>query len=158
MDSGKANRWLTLIANIGVLIGLALLIVELQQTREATRAGTRSNLAEEISSLLSGIAMDADMADIRLRGDAGEELTRLESYRYDLIQRSLFRYWENNHYQYRMGLYDESEFIAHKMVWGRYVNSSKRLPGYWCSIRGITSEGFAREMDSVIIESPCGDR
>jgi len=34
MDSDKTNRWLTLGANIGVLIGIMLLVFELTENRE----------------------------------------------------------------------------------------------------------------------------
>ena len=38
MDFDKTNRWLTLVANFGVLIGLVVLIVELGQNTEIMRA------------------------------------------------------------------------------------------------------------------------
>ena len=155
MDADRVNRWLTLGANVGVLTGLALLLVELDQSRDATRADTRQNISQEITGLLTQIALDEDMADLRYRADSGAELTGLELYRYQLLQRGLFRYWENVHYQYRLGLYDESEFSAHKRVWARYVNSSARLPNYWCSIRDLVSNDFANEMDSAIGNLSC---
>ena len=37
-NTKKANRWLTLGANIGVLIGIFLLAYELAQNREAVQA------------------------------------------------------------------------------------------------------------------------
>ena len=42
MRSEKVNRWLTLGANVGVLIGILLLVVELSQNREMIRAQTRN--------------------------------------------------------------------------------------------------------------------
>ena len=45
MDSVRLNRWLTLGANIGVLIGIMLLLVELDQNRDMMRAQTRHQLA-----------------------------------------------------------------------------------------------------------------
>ena len=38
MDTDKFNRWLTLTANLGILIGLVLLIVEIQQNTDLMRA------------------------------------------------------------------------------------------------------------------------
>jgi len=37
MDSERINRWLTLIANIGILIGVALLIFEIRQNSDLMR-------------------------------------------------------------------------------------------------------------------------
>jgi hypothetical protein len=38
MDSNKANRWLTLGANIGVLIGIILILIELNQNADLMKA------------------------------------------------------------------------------------------------------------------------
>ena len=43
MDPDKTNRWLTLVANIGVLIGLIVLIFELSQNTEMMRAQMHSD-------------------------------------------------------------------------------------------------------------------
>ena len=45
MDSHWLTRWLTLGANIAVLIGIVLVIVELTQNREMMRAQTRHDMA-----------------------------------------------------------------------------------------------------------------
>ena len=38
MDADNLNKWLTLVANIGVVIGLVLLIYEIRQNSELVRA------------------------------------------------------------------------------------------------------------------------
>lgn len=38
MDSDRLNRWLTLGANLGVLAGLALLVVEIRQSNQLALA------------------------------------------------------------------------------------------------------------------------
>ena len=45
-------RWLTIGANLGVLIGLLLLIAELNQNRDMMRAQVRHDLAMGIVDLL----------------------------------------------------------------------------------------------------------
>jgi hypothetical protein len=50
--SAKITRWLTLGANLGVLIGIALVLVELDQNREMMRAQIRNELALGIVDLL----------------------------------------------------------------------------------------------------------
>lgn len=44
----RSNRWLTLGANIGVLIGIMLLVVELAQNREMIRTQTRNDISRQI--------------------------------------------------------------------------------------------------------------
>ena len=50
MNSEKLNSWLTLGANIGVLIGLVLLIVEIQQNTEMMRAQINQSRTEAAQS------------------------------------------------------------------------------------------------------------
>lgn len=38
MDSDRLNKWLTLGANVGVLIGIILLVIELNQNRDMMRS------------------------------------------------------------------------------------------------------------------------
>jgi hypothetical protein len=74
MDSDKAKKWITLGANLGVLIGIFLLIVELQQNREMMRAQTRTDIAAMSIDRLQAIASDQGLADIVRRARFGEEL------------------------------------------------------------------------------------
>lgn len=155
LDSDRFNRWLTLGANLAVLVGIALLILELQQNRSAMRAETRSNISQSISEQLLQIALEPELSEIRYRADSGDSLTEVEAYRYGLMQLGLFRYWENVHYQYRVGLYDESEYSAHKKVWADYINYSRYLQKQWCSSRDAMSDDFVREFNSVTDSLPC---
>jgi len=66
----------------------------------------------------------------------------------------MFRYWENVHYQYRMGLYDEMEFEKQKIAWDEYINANERTAEYWCSVRHMFSPMFAAELDSLLKNPP----
>ena len=79
MESDKVNRWLTLGANIGVLIGIILLIVELDQNREMIRAQTRNDISQQLANRLLTVAGNSQMASLHRRAEAGEELTRMRS-------------------------------------------------------------------------------
>lgn len=158
MDSDRLNRWLTLGANLAVLLGIALLIVELQQNRAAVRAETRSNISQNISDQLLQISLDPELSELRYRADTGGELTDVESYRYFLMQLSLLRYWENVHYQYVVGLYDESEYSSHKRVWANYANNSAALRASWCNTRDFMSEDFSREFESAADDLSCPEQ
>ncbi len=46
MDSDKANRWLTLGANIGVLIGIILILIELNQNADLMQAQIAQSRAD----------------------------------------------------------------------------------------------------------------
>ena len=120
MRSDSLNRWVTLGANLGVLLGLFLLVVELGQNRDMMRAQTRNELSMGIVDLLMAEAENPQLASVNYRGNTGQELTSEERYQYERRTRAMFRYWENVHYQYRQGLYDEAEFSAQRTAWRRF--------------------------------------
>ena len=155
MDSDRLNRWLTLGANVGVLAGIILLLVELDQNREAIQAQTRSSLSQGIVDHMSLIASNSQLASLRRRIDAGEEATVNEHYQYELITRAIVRYWENVHYQYRQGLYDEAEFTAHRKAIRGYFAYSKAIVEFWCTNKFGMSPEFAEEIDGLLTTYDC---
>lgn len=67
----------------------------------------------------------------------------------------MFRYFENVHYQYRVGLYDDSEFERQKLAWGNYMNGSARAPEIWCDYQHVVSIEFAVELNTLLDHDPC---
>ena len=156
MDSDRLNRWLTLGANLGVLVGIILLIVELEQNREMMRAQTRNEISAEIVDLLSHVATEPQLASLLRRADeGGEDLTPDEFFQYDARLAAMIRYFENVHYQYRLGLYDEAEYAAHRESWRAYFAFGKMRAKTWCEYREISSAEFAAEIDSLIPPNSC---
>ena len=97
MDTDKFNRWLTLTANLGILIGLVLLIVEIQQNTDLMRAQ---------------IAMDRTTTRMQILSDwaNGGELVRIEAILYEQVDgfpkalgySDLLTTEEKRRYRYRM--------------------------------------------------------
>jgi len=155
MDSDRLNRWLTLGANLGVLVGIILLIVELDQNREMMKSQTRNDLAMGIVGIQRGISENNQLADVIARAEAGETLTPSETVQFSARSFAMYRYWENVHYQYRVGLYDEVEYSKQKDSWYGYMNASKANAQFWCSSRDIFSPAFAAEVDSLLKKYQC---
>ena len=155
MDSDRLTRWLTFGANLGVLVGIILLIVELDQNRDTMRAQTRHELAMGIVDLLQTVASNEQLADLMYRANSGEEITPRELFQYQIRTNALFRYWEDVHYQYRVGLYDDIEFEKQRDAWkDNFANASLAVQ-YWCKVRSLYSPEFASEMDSLLANNPC---
>ena len=155
MTNGRLSGWLTLGANFAVLIGIVLIVIELDQNRDSMRAQTRNELSASIVQLMSMIASDGELASIRRRADQGEELSPDEMYRYVLLTIANLRYWENVHYQYRQGLYDSQEFERHLAAIGGYINYSAQFPSYWCKTKHVYSPRFAGEIDGLLGDKAC---
>jgi len=155
MNTDWIHRWLTLGANVGVLGGLLLLVAELSQNAAMMRAQTRNEISAGIVELFTRMAENPQLAGLRRRADAGEELTPDEAYQYAIVTRALFRYWENVHYQFRQGLYDEVEFSSQRDAWRSYAMVSPALAAFWCGNRSEFSPEFVREFDDLIPPGSC---
>jgi hypothetical protein len=58
------------------------------------------------------------------------------------------------HYQYRMGLYDEEEFARERDGWKVLLNSARGIRAQWCRSGANFSAAFARELNGLLA-SPC---
>ena len=154
---GRAGlrQWLTLAANVGALLGLLLVVLQLRQNRELMRAEIRHELAMGIVDLLSTPAANSQLASVLRRGAAGETLTPDEEFQFRLRSNALLRYWEDVHYQYRQGLYDETEFSRQKEAWAEAMAGSVGFVRYWCEVRSLYSPLFAAEPDALAAPGSC---
>ena len=114
VSGDRLNRWLALGANVGALVGLLLVVVQLHENRELMRAQIRHDLALGIVDLLNTAASNSQFASVLRRGGLGEQLTADEQYQFRQRTNALLRYWEDVHYQYRQGLFDEAEYSRQK--------------------------------------------
>jgi hypothetical protein len=116
---------------------------------------TRNEISVGIVDLLSQVATDTQLAGLIRRADSGEVLTADEYVQYEHRSAAMFRYFENVHYQYRLGLYDETEFSKHKESWRSYFAVGKMRVALWCQYREITSAEFMAEIDSLLPTNSC---
>jgi hypothetical protein len=155
MNSERLNRWLTLGANVATLFGLLLVIIQLEQNRELMRAQVRHDMAAGIVELLNSAAGNSQLTSVLRRGGLGEDLTPDEKMQFQQRTNALFRYWEDVHYQYRQGLFAESEFSAQKEAWRGYLAWSKGSVAYWCSVRPLYSPDFSAQLDALLPAHGC---
>jgi hypothetical protein len=87
----STNRWLTLVANIGVLAGLIFLANELQQNTVATRLEAASNFNASFSEIELFIAGNPEFAELLTRGRIGEEITGADQLRLMVFYNQVLR-------------------------------------------------------------------
>jgi hypothetical protein len=155
LDSDRHNRWLTLGANIAVLLGIALLVVELRQNQDVMRAQTRNDITQGELTLLLSTAENRELADIVVRANNGEELTAVEQLRNGLRSESTFRLWQNVHFQGRNGTYDAEEFSKHLDTMEEVLHGSRTFVEYWCRKRQIYPAQFQEEINKLIPNDSC---
>ncbi|MHC4241205.1 MAG: hypothetical protein ACYSU4_02305 [Planctomycetota bacterium] len=155
MDTERLNRWITLGANIAVLVGIALIVLELNQNREMMRASTRNEISQGELTLLGSMASNRELLETLLKAGNNEELSDAELFLVTVHSESVFRLWQNVHYQGRNGLYDEEEFKKHIDTMRSVLGDSPWLVYYWCDNSAIYPTVFAAEIDGLTPDGSC---
>lgn len=149
------SGWFALGANLVTIVGLVLVLLELEQNHKLMRAQTRHQLSAGIVTLLLDTADNQQLADVMYRESHGGPITPSEQYQFEVRSNALLRYWEDVHYQYRMGLYDEEEFDRQRDAWSATLRESQGFREYWCRVRTRYSPSFANEMNRLLPPKAC---
>ncbi|MEZ5489622.1 MAG: hypothetical protein R3F50_04790 [Gammaproteobacteria bacterium] len=155
MKLDSINRWLTLIANLGVLAGVIFLVIELRQNNVIAKAETRSEMSR-ISVENTRMYQDPFAIALFSKVNRGEELTLEERGWLLLAYESEFKAWQNIYYQYRVGLFDEPELEAYRGTWrNRFRGCRPLVLRSYSSTRSQLEPKYREEMDSILEQSNC---
>jgi len=113
VTSGKANTWISHVANIGVIISLLFLAFEINQSTKATTAAASDSVVDGYNTLNMAIISDPQVARIFIVGlYEPEKLTDVEAVQFAMWLRSTV----NQHMRERrltmLGLYSNAERLA----------------------------------------------
>ena len=109
MDSDRLNRWLTLGANVGVLIGIIFLAVELQKNNELLQSEASVTYVDLRRNGLMGLVQNDELLKTMVKSREGQELTQVELLRLETYYRSVFVNWEWEYKQFEAGTLDVLE-------------------------------------------------
>ena len=112
-------------------------------------AQTRHEIAQSIVEQLGELASNGDLADLTRRARCGGLESGLEEDRYFSHVNSRLRYWEDAHFQYRRGLFDEVEFSAQREAWRAFIQP-RATQEAWNRMKLSFSSEFVREIDALI--------
>ena len=119
------------------------------------RAETRNAISAQLVDIQMTISSNPQLADVLSRGWNGEVLTGGEATQFNQRNTALYRYWENVHYQYRIGLYDDSEYTKQRVAWEAYINGSTAVAELWCRISFQFSTEFVSEVNGLMNTHQC---
>jgi hypothetical protein len=114
MKSDTANRWLTLGANVGVLLGLILLIIEVRHAIDLSESDAYRNRGTEIQEAMQELALSPDLAAIGVKAqDLGiGSLTKVEFVRWSVWNQATALRMQNQFNDYQLGYLDEASYQA----------------------------------------------
>ena len=155
MDKDKLNQILSLSGNAAVLLGIVVLIYELQQNNVIAKAQMRSEISQSAINNI-GMAQTPEGMAISEKLQLGEGLTPGERTWVSSGYRKEFRAWENVHYQYRVGLYEENEMDSYRVFWqGRANGCDPLYADFYFDNRIQFEPNFRGEMDSIFNNANC---
>ena len=127
MDFDKLNKWLSLIANFGVLVGLIFLIVEIQQSNSIANREATSEIASMGSDLNAKVIENPDFALLRsMLRNSDPDLSPSEEEQavsWTLMQ---VNYWSLVGNSYENGLVSEDSYTRQHAAALRMI---RRYPG-----------------------------
>ena len=151
--STKLDRWLSWLANIGVIAGIVFLALEIRLNTEMIRSQTRDSITEKQLTLFEWFATDAENIRIREAGDKLElKPESVEFAQYAWMIAGNFRLWENEWYQYQQGLFEPNEFQPRINIWRRMLNDTPGMRHVWEEYQGPGYAPDFRELIDSLIE------
>ena len=144
MNSEKINSWLTLGANLGVVFGLILLVIEIGQNTEMMRAQISQMRADSSATHQHAYYNSEYLPAIIQKIRSGDDLSGEESGRYRSYARGFHRTQDNNLWQYDQGYLGDN--IPRSIEGGvrSIVGSSEFAISVWDSQkRGFTDDYVA---------------
>ena len=146
----KLNQWLTLIANVGVLIGIGFVAYELQQNTTATQLETTSNFQNAFAEVELMIASNPEFANVLTKGRNGQPLTDAEFVRLQAFYRTVLRAWQTNVTQYEAGGLSAEAFEGTKALMQQTFNQDVSLLNHWKSNRAQFTPAFNALVEGLV--------
>ena len=153
MNLDSLNKWLTLVANLGVLLGIIVVAFELRQSQTALQ-GEASTMRAQMAIDISVNALATRQFELNEKLSAGEELTQEERSRASLIATSVLHHFENLHYQNEIGILDDEIWASNLEGLGNYCSTPifQYLNPNWR--QGQLAQGYRESFIELLVD-PC---
>jgi len=168
MNVDALNKWLILIANIGVVAGIIFLAVEIRQNQislDRNSALMEREYLLEVADSLKAIADandkfrlltagDAELAKIWLDGVAGKDLSEVDEYRFEQMCGILI--WNSATIYRRMSALDQVDFVeAEERMTRTQIDTSPGMQKCWeANTYALRLWGFDDLVDGVATAEP----
>jgi len=149
----KLNQWLTLVANLSVVVGIVFLAVELRQNTEVMRAQTRDSMTEKQLMFSEWVATSPELATAWSAARSGgmDALDSVQQPMFVFLMQGVLRTWENEYYQYEQGLYSAADFAPRL----ERMRRNMEIPMFqqaWDGQRDTFAPSFRAEIDRIVAE------
>ena len=123
----RLNRWLTLVANVGVLAGLVLIAVEIRQNTSASEAASREAMSVSTIGFLLQMSSDSEKVTFWRRALAEPASLEVdERFRRDMVAYAVAESWEMAYAQWQRGVLSDADWEK----WDRIILTYMTAPGF----------------------------
>ena len=147
MESNKLNQWLTLGANVGVLIGIFVLVYEIRQNTLATELEVAASYESVLAEAELFIAGNPGFAELLTKGINGDEVSQEDQLRLTAFYRRVLRSWQLVHYQYLTGALEQYLWVGQREGMNQTFLVDKGLRDSWRANKARYSDQFNEMMD-----------
>lgn len=151
MDFSQLNEWLTLAANMGVLVGIVFLIVEIKQNTEVHKSDSRKAI---VSNDQASLLVALENHDIFQKMGLPETLSQEDQYRLSFVFAIDMRNREFEYFQYQSGSLDEKTWQSYKnLILMNHATERGRV--WWDKIgRDLVNSKFGEMVDQMLESHP----
>ncbi len=149
MDTDTASRWLTLVANLGVLAGLIFVAIELNQNTKATVASASEQITNQSLDYFA-LGMDNQVIALaRYKQSIGDELSGFEQNQLWWHQYYNFRGFENVYLQYQRGYLEQSEWDRYQRIIKSRLATDEFAQKMWEETQHAWTDEFIAEVERL---------
>lgn len=148
MDVDRLNKWLTLLANIGVVAGIVFLAFEIRQNNELLLAQGRAIGEENRMRIEIEIMQNAELRETLVKLNAGQEITPEQALLSRVFISTNFNSWQATWLEYEAGLIEIDGYVER---WRGLFRSNDRMLNRWEDTRDRYDPDFAVWMDEHVV-------
>jgi len=139
---------MTLAANVGVLIGIFLVLIELKQNTESAELQAAQNYVALSHELDFRIVDDLSLIDLFLK--PADERTPADLLRLDRWFFGSLRTWENGFYLHSQGVLDDDLWSGQEAFMADLLSKDVATRNYYQTNRKYFSESFTAYLDRLL--------
>jgi hypothetical protein len=152
MESDKLNRWLTLGANLGVLVGLVLVAYEINQSRVQLELATSSDGTDNFTQAMEILVQDEELSELIYRAERSyESLDDFERWR---VSKYLDGFMSMSEQDYLVisNMHDKDVAKGFEVDWRENIQLSM-YKSYWAHHQSRFGANFRSFIDNILAKS-----
>ena len=143
------GQGIAIVANLGVIVGIVLLTIELNQNNALLRNEARYNLHAARTNEIEMSVLDPELGELWFKASEGEELTGAERRRMESMLLGRFVRWEWYYEQYRNGLIAEE--VLPIAAWRNVFSEGAIIAEIWSKQKGLLTPSFVQWMEQNVV-------